>query len=264
MNVTEKLITPELAKGLLSHNPINRRIRRQDVAEYARQMRCGLWQTNTGDSIKLAHDNTLLDGQHRLLALIEAGVSLNFLVVEGIDKDVLTVLDTGLKRTTGDVLHIYGIDNSNNIAAALRRYYTLKTGRYDARGGRTASSQEILSLYNHRKIFWDGALQNSNVWYAQSSRILAKSEIMSLYAYFYDIDESMAFKFMDSLCIGSNLDHDSPIRLLRNKLLFSKVNKTFFLTPALRTQYIFKAWKLFTEGRTVKSLYVTGKYKTAV
>lgn len=63
-------ITPELARQLLSNNKINRKIKPTIVERYAEQMEAGEWKF-TGDTIKVDGEGMLLDGQHRLLAIIK-------------------------------------------------------------------------------------------------------------------------------------------------------------------------------------------------
>ncbi len=50
------------------------------MAEYANAMKSGEWKYN-GESIKVCTDGSLLDGQHRLEACIESGVTFDTLLV---------------------------------------------------------------------------------------------------------------------------------------------------------------------------------------
>lgn len=73
-----RLIGPEEAKELLSHNIRNRRIAPARVQQYAEDMRRGLWREAGADSIVLWEDAEsgeaiLANGQHRLQAVILAG-----------------------------------------------------------------------------------------------------------------------------------------------------------------------------------------------
>ena len=86
MKTEVKLITPQIAEEMLKKNPMNRRVKDFVISEYSRVMKAGLWKENTGEAIKFASDGTLLDGQHRLTALIKANVSLYFLIITGMRK----------------------------------------------------------------------------------------------------------------------------------------------------------------------------------
>jgi hypothetical protein len=82
-------------------------------------MVAGDWWLN-GETIIFGSDGTLLDGQHRLFAIAQAGVFVDLLVVRGIDEEAFRTLDGGRTRTTGEVLGIEGEKNSNNVAAAVQ------------------------------------------------------------------------------------------------------------------------------------------------
>ena len=201
MKTEVKLITPKIAEEMLKHNNMNRLIQRDKVIEYSRSMSCGLWREETGESIKIANDGTLLDGQQRLLALIKAGVSLTFLLVTELEKDVFKVIDTGKTRTAGDIFSIAGVPNARNTAAAIGRYLDLKKGTTSLGEGKNlltikATKSELLSLYNQRDKFWIGTMTMSQDWYRHNSRILKISENAGLFAFFYDINNDDAYTFM--------------------------------------------------------------------
>jgi len=100
-----ELITPELAAKYLGGNTNNRPLRKTVVAGYASDMKAGNWKL-THQGIGLAPDGTLLDGQHRLAAIIESGIAVKMMVVQGIEKQTVIAMDDHAKRTAGDSLSI--------------------------------------------------------------------------------------------------------------------------------------------------------------
>lgn len=80
------------------------------------------WELN-GDSIRFSETGVLLDGQHRLAAIIKSGVSIETLVVTGLPDSVFDVIDVGARRSAGDVLDIRGYKNYNTVAAAAKMYF---------------------------------------------------------------------------------------------------------------------------------------------
>ena len=68
-------VPPELARQWLSINNFNRPKNTESVAKYVRQIRDGHWRL-THQGVALTQNGFLLDGQHRLFALIECGVTL--------------------------------------------------------------------------------------------------------------------------------------------------------------------------------------------
>lgn len=65
-------ITPELAEGLLAMNTENRRLRPSHVAYLARAIERGEWQMPP-DAIMVSDSGKLLNGQHRLTAVVRSG-----------------------------------------------------------------------------------------------------------------------------------------------------------------------------------------------
>lgn len=115
-------ITPEIAKTMLGENVNNRRISRDNVNLFAREIRNGEWRFN-GEAIKFGKDGRLLDGQHRLLAVIAADKPLTTLVIRGLEDETQQTMDSGKTRTLGDVLTLRGEKNSTQLASLARAVY---------------------------------------------------------------------------------------------------------------------------------------------
>lgn len=119
MSVSVKVedITPAKAESWLGKASPNRNLRQSKVIEYAEAMKRGEWRLS-GESVKW-NGSTLIDGQHRLRAIIESGTTVQMVVVRGLDTNAMDVLDTGVKRTLHDVLKIRGEVNTALLSAAL-------------------------------------------------------------------------------------------------------------------------------------------------
>lgn len=113
-------ITPKRAMELLEANKLNRPITQAHVNRIAAQITKGLWKFN-GDTIKIAENGDVLDGQHRLWAIAEAGIAVDTIVVYGIDRDAFATIDTIRKvRSGADILSLCGCDrHRRSIATAL-------------------------------------------------------------------------------------------------------------------------------------------------
>jgi hypothetical protein len=85
----------------------------------ASDMAAGRWHM-TGEAIKIASDGLLLDGQHRLHAVIKADAPVEMMVVVGIAHEAQDLMDSGRARGVHDVLAIHGEKNANTIASAAR------------------------------------------------------------------------------------------------------------------------------------------------
>src|SRR5437764_4525456 len=94
-------LTPSSAKALLEACAPNRSLRQSLVDRYARDMAEGRWQL-THQGILIDSQERLRDGQHRLQAIIQSGVTVRMMVTTGIDH--CSEIDNGLRRTVADYL----------------------------------------------------------------------------------------------------------------------------------------------------------------
>lgn len=99
------LIGPAEAAALLATNTDNRPIRPGRVAYLARVMRAGHWVL-THQGIAFSDDGVALDCQHRLHAIIRAGVDVPMMVTEGLPRQVFDALDRHERRSMADSLRI--------------------------------------------------------------------------------------------------------------------------------------------------------------
>lgn len=112
-----QLVTPEYAEMLLAKNNHNRPLSRPTVSKYRQHMRDGNWKV-TGDTVCIASDGTLIDGQHRVTAIAEEGTPQWMLVVSGFCPETFAYLDIGKKRTNADTLATKGYKHYKLLAAA--------------------------------------------------------------------------------------------------------------------------------------------------
>lgn len=114
-------ITPEDAMAMLEMNGSNRPLNHTHVNRIARQITDGKWRFN-GDTIKIATTNDILDGQHRLWAIIESKQAVETIVVRNIESDAFATIDTLRKPRSGsDVLALLGATRQRStISVALQ------------------------------------------------------------------------------------------------------------------------------------------------
>ena len=85
-----KVIGPDQAKAYLALNQVNRKVNSADVERYAEEMRMGRWKGVSGETIKISKSGRLLDGQHRLLAIIKSQCTVALEFREGLDPDAVS------------------------------------------------------------------------------------------------------------------------------------------------------------------------------
>lgn len=110
MHSRKELITLEIAVEYLKKNLSNRNIQRNTVKNYARDMKNGCWQL-TPAGISFYENGMLADGQHRLYAVIEAGVSIEMYVTYGVP-NTSSIFDRGRIRTVANIMSMNGVNKS--------------------------------------------------------------------------------------------------------------------------------------------------------
>lgn len=79
-------VTPALAKTFLDdNNTFNRNVSRHTVLKYAEDMASGNWHLNH-QGIGFDDNGTLVDGQHRLWAIVESGKTVEIMVTWGANR----------------------------------------------------------------------------------------------------------------------------------------------------------------------------------
>lgn len=143
--VTTTDIDPEFAALLLESRPDQQRLIRQPrVDEYARAMTEKRWRT-CFDPIRLNTKDQVIDGQHRLMAIVQSGVTMkNVLIATLYQKDAIKSLDQGISRSLRDQLMAEGHDPMDPAIlagiVAEKANWTSVSGRY--------SREERMALYD--------------------------------------------------------------------------------------------------------------------
>ena len=78
-------ISPSDAKQLLQHNEDNRQPSDSIVNKYKNDMNNGVWQ-DSASQIQISKHGKLLNGQHRLRAIVESNTSQILTITEGLSK----------------------------------------------------------------------------------------------------------------------------------------------------------------------------------
>ena len=117
--VRKRLITPDRAQDWLENNSkTNRNIKSKTVKRYAEEMRQGNW-IETTDTIKFDTRGCLIDGQHRLMAIVDSKVTIPLYVATNLPEETIQYLDLGKPRSVVDVAKVQGKSyNSTHFSCA--------------------------------------------------------------------------------------------------------------------------------------------------
>lgn len=169
MKFEEMTITPDMARGYLELNRVNRTLNKGRAKQYAEDIKAGKWELN-GEAIKFYDDGSLADGQHRLAGIIIADTPIRTVVITELPKEI-AVQDRGRNRSVADVMQLKGmqkdIANNRTIAMAKLHYSVQKniTNVSDGMVERFIEKNEdlIRELVNMSKSYAKGSSKGVNV-----------------------------------------------------------------------------------------------------
>lgn len=255
-------VNPTIATAWLEQNTSNRKLTTTTVTKYTNFMNEGLWHYDASP-IRFAKNGRLLDGQHRLWAVIESGTTQEFLVVTGLDERSFITMDTGKKRGFADVVSIEwpelkdvnAVASTAVLVARWEQGIRGKSMRPSGRSLNEAAMEENLS-------FLDANLERISDC-AHRGREIARrvpgyttTMVALLLWVFEDIDQEDSDAFFERLVKGTNLDDGNPILALRNFLYrwSSGRNSRSALPTDMAIAVGIKAWNAFRLGRDIKIL----------
>jgi hypothetical protein len=253
-DITIRLVelTPELGKQFLEETAhVRRKLKYRVVESYKADMQDGNWAFN-GDAIRRAADGSLLDGQHRINAAIEAGETIVILLVEGLDIPAQDTMDDGAKRTFSDTLRMRGENYPDVLSGVLWRVSTWDLGGGVAHGSRirATKAQKSAAL---EKYPWLRELAPS-IKRVASQAGMAPSLTGFAWWMFSQIDEGDAEFFFNRLADGQGLSEGDPVYELRKTLRGRSPNLD---NDRWMVAVIIKMWNAYRAGEYVKQVKFT-------
>lgn len=244
-----ELVKPATAEEWLGKNTSNRPVRERVVAAYARDMLAGKWRLS-GEGVKFAADGTLLDGQHRLHAVVRADVAVWLLVVRGLAHESQLVMDSGVARTAGDALRLLGEGSYSSLAAAARLAIDADAGRLRSGGTNKVTHTEVIDFIRDNPDMRT-AVDLACSWRKQIDVPLS---VLSLAIWrLLRVDGDACVLFFSRVADKTNLTSRDPILALINRLAeIRRSNRR-----ADRADYlslIFRAWNLWRTRKPVTNL----------
>jgi hypothetical protein len=242
------LMDRHLAEVLLETNTGNRRVSKRRVSQLAEQMRTGQFE-NTGEPIIVSAEGILNNGQHRLLALIEADAAVEMDIRFGIPRRAFTKTDTGAARTGADVLAISGVANATQISTALRLLLAYEKGLPEHIRDFTPND-EIFRAYERWPDIVDAAVQVQayNFPKAVRSTPLYATTFLAMRA----PGVTKLQGWLHILATGLEADRDNPAYQLRERLIRGFETQSGTREKQLeRFSLMIKSWNLYRKGETV-------------
>ena len=260
--VEQVMLSPSTANKWLKENDGNRHLRPSHVRFLRDQILNGEWQLN-GQPIVIADDGTLLDGQHRLHAVVEADTAVPTLVVYGVDKMAYLSMDTGIRRTPADVVEKEYPEATKDLcmAAATGVHWSCVIearfhGYAGSIGGKNrATNAHVVTYLAANPHIWSCA--ERLLEFPKNARPVSIGQGTGLYYQFMKRDRDTADEFMRRFFTGEDLKMNDPEYILRAALQKDAQRQAHWSPPA-RVKMVVKTWNRIRSGKT------TAKYNVAM
>lgn len=240
------IITPEQAQKWLDQNTANnRRVSELHVDYLSGEMTAGQWKLN-GEAIKF-NGTSLIDGQHRLHAVIQSGKTIESLVIRNLPNEVFDTLDTGRKRSAGDVLSMVGISNSAVLGSAASWIVRVQKGIVSSKRKRP-SPQHI-----KRVVLDNPEIMNSVHFQFHMRRVVSPGIMVATHFLFSQKDKALTEQMFESLRTGQIISKDHPFTHLRERLLQHAISRAKLPGEDIIALFI-KAWNYARQGVEIKTL----------
>lgn len=239
-------ITPLIASELLKLNTRNRKISKPAIEKLKREMINGSWRY-TGDTITINKNNEITNGQHRLTACYESGVTIKAAIAYGVDIDSFSKQDQNKARTSGVILGYNGVKNASSIGAVCR----LLAG---------ASGERLAYMGKEKPEVIYSKLTEQNKEFLQLAYRLTKSKSVSLVA----PDNFAAFLLLVSTNgkasafikgVSSGEQIGGAALSLRNYRVINKPNGNYKNSQG-KAMEVIKAWLTAYAGKRVTNKLV--------
>lgn len=244
-------ITPAMAAEWLKCNTNNRPLKMQVVESYRRDMLAGAYRV-THQGIAFDRHGVLLDGQHRLRAIVAAGIAVTMLVTTGLEPEARLVVDTHAKRQTLDCIAISTGDVLDATAVASVKLLC----NYGVTRAKTVTNSDIFNEYQKMldAIRFVAPLQKCN----NAGRGVSTAPVIAavICAWFYVHDLKRLALFMDQLR-GAEIgccEEDTASTVLRNSIIGGRLllqSQAARIVLFLKTK---RAIVAFMDGQKIKRL----------
>lgn len=251
-------VTPEIAREWLAQPFARQRtVSATKVGTYARAMAEGRWQEPSLDPIAFTSDGQLLNGQHRLAALITTGRPLEMLVAHEVPETLFDIIDTPRPRTAAQFVR--GAHPTQHVAAArmvLWHQQRRDLGRRRPTGQAVQFDNDVLLALIEGPT--GGELSRAveeayRAWRSSGIPVGAHAAVLYLARLEAGVDHARLDAWIEGVIEGIELGREDTRRLLRQRMSDQRDGPDSRRMPQGwdLTVRAFNAWM---QGRTFASL----------
>lgn len=258
-------VTPEIAERWLKNNGKNRKLSIVHAKKLAAVMAAGKWSLN-GQTISFDDQGRLLDGQHRLTAVVLSGVPVDMAVAtEVVDERAFQTYDAiQLKRGASQIARMMApIKNATKVASAARIIMAWEAA---------ATYHEFINYFAGSKMIepfpedvaaksveindeFNGTLDSLGMFHRDAK---SRSAWVAMVMILNRIDPVSTESFLYKLREGLFVDASDPVKLLRDKMIkdggYGGAARSDRHFVALQIHLTVKAWNAHIKGKTLPFL----------
>ena len=243
IKINTRNITPKQAQAMLDMSitlgATNRRVAQKHIDLYAREMAEGRWKLN-GVAIKLDENGAVLDGQHRLLACIKAGVPFQTIVMTGVPRETFDTLDCGRPRTVSQVLQMSDVKYHSLVAAVIRGVAEMRMDGNTAQKEKRISNSAAMQEYQTHSAEYDDSARFGAVAVADTHAMTPKL-VATLHYYLVNdlkLDRELVERFL-----GDIVSFDTSSIAVADKLRkWNLQNRNMRVSERTRLGYTILTW----------------------
>lgn len=257
-------ITPAVATYLLSLNANNRSKSAQYVANIANDMKAGKFVGLNGQTIVISKDGYLNDGQTRLTAIVNSGVTIPMMVVFGVDRESRFTIDQGRARNINAFAKMAGVTNFTDAPAAAKLALLYKEKAFK-KDGHTPPRRDwndvdrILAMVTENEEAF-----NTFVNHVQKSSIGPRTALVAAMVLIREAtkDDFSFADFFEKLLHGNDLSLNDPVLTVRNRLVQDRYSQG--IQSSDKIEWIVRGWNFYRAGKPMQRVVSTRSYPDPV
>ncbi|MCC2654036.1 MAG: hypothetical protein K0Q60_4202 [Microvirga sp.] len=248
-----KLITPELAREILEWASTQRPLRPRAVKRLMRDLKKGEFAL-THQGLAFDENGVLLDGQHRLQAIVQSGEAVELFCCFNVPRASFRKIDRNERRSVADDFVQLGIAGDRRTAltmsAAARIIDTFDAGNNPAAEDYQASTEEI-----EETVYAHPLLEETVRWVLthRSTVNIPPAPFAAFLTLFREVDNTTAMGFAERFVGGDKEYPEDPAFLLFSGQIHSdskrKVGRSGFMFRIVR------AWNQLRSGERRSKLF---------
>lgn len=257
--IEQTMVSPAVAERMLGTNIKNRPINKNIVTSYANAMRRGEWKDCIG-SLSFDEHGHLIDGQHRLLAIIESGITAKFVCVHNLPEESFAAFDCGYRRKASQVLAMDDVTSSVVVASMIQTVVMLRKGWQQPRRSVSAklTIKQVVDEYRtNPDLYNQCALIVGRLRHYAANAFGVNSSWGGLRYYLIcdkEYSEGSVDNFFDNIVTLETVANPT-LNALRKWLLGNPPQRR---NDSVRFKILIKGWNAYATGRTI-SLFRIGE-----